>query len=126
MRCGSDKSSVTRFSERALQILEAAEAAAASGAPCSDVTILVSTGGAIHMLTGDGARDADWPLDRLLAYHGAASAFRVTWNHGRIQVEAREGQRTCRLEGTTPQSVARALLRPLVGNFLEGSIRSVV
>ncbi len=108
------------LSEKALQILEAAEAAAANGESGSEVTILISRDGAVHMMTGDQAADDGWPLDRLLAHHGASSAFRVTSANGLIRVEAREGQRVCRLESATPQSVARALLPKPLGIFLSG------
>jgi hypothetical protein len=101
---------VIPFAERALQILEAAECAAALGENSTGLTILIAPDGAVHMKTNPEQSGADWPLDRLMAHHGAASGYRVSSEEGLIRVEAREGNRVCRLEGTTPRRTAHALL----------------
>ena len=56
----SDKLAVVELRERAQQLMEAAEAAAAKGVLCSETTVLVRHDGSIHM-----AMDSDWPLDSL-------------------------------------------------------------
>jgi hypothetical protein len=92
---------VSRFADQAATILEAAESAGA----CSNMTILISPEGAIHMIA-----DSDWPLDSLTAHHGAKTAYRVSESSGSIRVEAREGLRTCLMESAKPSQIVRFLL----------------
>jgi hypothetical protein len=96
---------VSRFAENAQQILEAAATATANGAPRSEMTILIGSDGALHMVA-----DSDWSLDTLAAHHGARSAYRVTGGDGIVRVEGREGQQSCVLEAKTTAHVARLLL----------------
>lgn len=93
---------MSRFTQNAAEILNAAESA---GSP-SDWTILVGADG-IRMIA-----DSDWPLDSLLWHHGAQSAYRVTERRGSIRVEGREGSRTCVLESAGMRATARMLLAP--------------
>jgi hypothetical protein len=96
---------VTRFTERAAQILESAESAARAGQQCSDVTILVGADGGLRLIAG-----SDWPLESLLLEHGAISAYRVTARQGTVRVTGREGLRSCVIESTAYRRVARTLL----------------
>ncbi len=96
---------VSRFTDQAYEILEAAESASQRGLACSEWTVLVSREGAIRMIA-----DSDWPLDTLAGEHGAQAAYRVTENRGNVRVEARSGLRTCTIESRTPRQVARMLL----------------
>jgi hypothetical protein len=84
-----------------MNILEAAESAGS----CSDMTILLSPEGAIHMIA-----DSDWPLDSLSWHHGAKTAYRVSEQRGSVRVEGREGSRTCVIESVKPMQIARFLL----------------
>lgn len=84
---------MSRFAEHAHQILDAAEAAAARGEACSEMTILIGQDGGIHMIA-----NSDWPLDSLALHHGARAAYRVAERDGKLTVEAREGRRRCLLE----------------------------
>jgi hypothetical protein len=99
---------VSRFTDDALGILNAAETAASRGESCSDMTILIGRDGAIRMVA-----DSDWPLDSLAAHHGAQTAYRVSESKGSVRVEAREGARTCLLQSVTPAHTARLLLTGL-------------
>jgi hypothetical protein len=92
---------VSRFTEQAQNILEAAESA---GSP-THMTILIAADGHIKMFA-----DSDWPLDSLTWHHGAKTAYRVTEQSGSVRVEAREGQRTCVLESKSQMQIARFLL----------------
>jgi hypothetical protein len=94
------------FTERAWQILEAAEAASARGEICTEMTILITQDGGIHMLA-----DSSWPLESLAYHHGAQAAYRVREQHGALRVDAREGTRTCRMESISPAETARRMLR---------------
>ena len=96
---------MSRFAERAQDIMDAAESASAHGQACSQMTILIGQDGAIRMLA-----DSDWPLDSLAWHHGARSAYRVTERAGAVRVEGREGSRTCTIESATPSRTARLLL----------------
>jgi hypothetical protein len=98
-------SSVTRFAEHALQILEAAETAAIAESATSEMSILITQDGGIRMLA-----DSDWPLDSLYLHHGARTAYRVTSRQGAVRVVGREGSRTCLFESASHSRVARALL----------------
>ena len=97
----SDKQLVSGFLQDAEGILETAQAAASH----SDFTILISPEGTIHMLA-----DSDWPLASLAQHHGSRTLYRVSRNSGRVSVEGRSGNQTCRLETESCQSVARRLL----------------
>jgi len=97
----SDKPSVSRFADQALNILEAAEKAGS----CSAMTILIRHDGALHMIA-----DSDWPLDSLVWHHGAKTAYRVSQQSGSVRVEGREGMRTCVMESAKPRQIARFLL----------------
>ena len=93
LRVLPDKLHVSRFAEHAHQILDAAEAAAARGETCSEMTILIGQDGGIHMIA-----NSDWPLDSLAFHHGARAVYRVVERNGKLTVEAREGRRCCVLE----------------------------
>lgn len=93
------------FTEQAREILEAAESAAAKGLACADWTVLVTQDGAIRMIA-----DSDWPLDSLAIEQGARAAYRVSESRGNLKVEARSGLRTCTLQSTAQNRVARLLL----------------
>jgi hypothetical protein len=95
---------VSRFVDNALQILDAAESAIESGHTPSDMTILITPQGGIHMVA-----DSDWPLDSLQAHHGAAMAYRVSQSAIIVRVEGRAGSRTCLFETGKPERAARAL-----------------
>ena len=96
---------VTRFAEQALNILDAAENAAAHGQACSQMTILLGVEGGIRVVA-----DSDWPLDSLARHHGAHAAYRVSERQGSLRVEGREGSRTCLLQSAKPAQAARVLL----------------
>ena len=93
LRVLPDERHVSRFAEHAHQILDAAEAAAARGETCSEMTILIGQDGGIHMIANSG-----WPLDSLALHHGACAVYRVAERNGKLTVEAREGHRRCLLE----------------------------
>jgi hypothetical protein len=88
-RARDDKPPVSRFFECAREILDTATAA---GDP-SEATILITSEGGIRILS-----ESDWPLDRLVAHHGARSAYRVSSRSDRIAVEGRSRTESCRLE----------------------------
>lgn len=94
-----------RFLEDAQNIFEAAERVSASGQMVSDLTILVGVEGGIQMLA-----DSDWPLDRLLAHHGARAVYRVGERAGKVRLEGRAGAQACRLETESTRQVARWVL----------------
>ena len=96
---------MSRFTEDAAGILDAAESASARGYACSEMTILIGQDGAIRMVA-----DSDWPLDSLAAHHGAQTAYRVSERCGSVRVEGREGTRKCVLESPKPSHVARLML----------------
>ena len=79
---------MSRFTEHAQQILEAAESACRRGEACSETTILIGPDGSIHLLT-----DSDWPLDSLVRHHGAETGYRVSQRSGIVGVEGRQGAR---------------------------------
>ncbi|MEO5925170.1 MAG: hypothetical protein ABIR70_15220 [Bryobacteraceae bacterium] len=82
------------FAQRAQDLLEAA----VNGPTVSEMTVLISHDGAIHLCA-----DSDWPLDSLARERGARSAYRVSSNKGGVRVEGREGLRTCVLESRRPR-----------------------
>src|SRR5580700_1704074 len=88
-----------------MQILDAAESAVQAGHTPTDMTILISAEGGIHMVA-----DSDWPLDSLQLHHGAKMAYRVSQNSSVVRVEGREHTRTCLFETVKPERAARILL----------------
>ena len=95
---------MSRFVDNAVEILNAAESAVQSGHTPSDMTILITPQGGIHMLA-----DSDWPLESLQAHHGAEMAYRVSQSAIIVRVEGRAGSRTCLFETEKPERAARAL-----------------
>jgi len=91
--------------DNAVQILDAAENAARNGQAPSDMTILITSEGGIHMVA-----DSDWPLDSLQAHHGAKMVYRVSQDASIVRVEGRAGSRTCLFEASKPERAARLLL----------------
>jgi hypothetical protein len=100
-----DTVGVSRFTDQAYEILEAAEFASQRGLVCSEWTVLVSQEGAIRMIA-----DTDWPLDNLAVESRAKAAYRVKEGRGSVRVEACSGSRTCTMESKTPRQAARLLL----------------
>jgi hypothetical protein len=96
---------VSRFLDNAMQILDAAESAVASGHTPTDMTILITAEGGIRMLA-----DCDWPLDSLQSHHGAKMAYRVSQSESVVRVEGRGDSRTCVFETVKPERAARLLL----------------
>lgn len=92
---------MSRFTDDALNILEAAE----SAETCTHTTILIGPDGHIHMIA-----DSDWPLDSLRLHHGAKRVYRVSEHQGSVRVDAREGNRTCVMESAKSARTARFLL----------------
>lgn len=88
-----------------MQIFDAAESAVQSGQIPSDMTILISAEGGIHMVA-----DSDWPLDSLQSHHGARMAYRVSQSASVVRVEGRESSKTCLFETTKPERVAKMML----------------
>jgi len=95
---------VQGFTQRASEILSAAETASVVGVG-SEMTILIAPDGAIRMVA-----ESDWPLDSLALHYGAKEAFRVTHDDGAVRVEGRAGMRTCLVQSVTPNEIARRLL----------------
>ena len=92
-----------------MQLLEAAESAVQSGHTPSDLTVLITSEGGIHMVA-----DSDWSLDALQLHHGARMAYRVSQTAAHVRVEGRAGSRTCLFETAKPERVARHLLQRTV------------
>ena len=92
-----------------MQLLEAAENAVQSGHTPSDLTVLITSEGGIHMVA-----DCDWSLDALQLHHGARMAYRVSQTAAHVRVEGRAGSRTCLFETAKPEQVARHLLQRTV------------
>jgi hypothetical protein len=88
-----------------MQIFDAAESAAQAGQTPTDMTILISAEGGIHMVA-----DSDWPLDSLQSHHGAKMAYRVSQNASVVRVEGRADSSTCVFETAKPERAARILL----------------
>lgn len=91
--------------ENAERLLSAAENAMHSGQTTSEMTILISPEGGIHMVS-----DSDWPLESLQLHHGAQMAYRVTRQDEKVCIEGREGSRKCRFESEDGRRTARLLL----------------
>ena len=104
---------MSRFVDNAVQILDAAESAARAGHTPSEMTILISAEGGIHMLA-----DSDWPLDSLQAHHGVGMAYRVSQRAATVRVEGRAGSRTCLFETQKPERAARLLLNHSPNYFI--------
>jgi hypothetical protein len=100
---------MNRFVDNAAKIFEAAESAAVTGHPLSDMTILISPTGGIRMVA-----DCDWPLASLQAHHGAQMAYRVSEQAATVRVQGRAGGKTCLFETVKPEQVARHLLGGIV------------
>ena len=96
-----------------MQLLEAAESAAQSGHAPSDLTILISPEGGIHMVA-----ESDWPLDSLQLHHGARMAYRVSQTAANVRVEGRAGSRTCVFETAKPERAAHLLLQRPIYSYL--------
>jgi len=96
---------VSQFAENAANILEAAQAARDSGETSTDFTIMVGSGGGIHMIA-----DSDWSLDALQAHHGARMIYRVSHPKAALRVEGRSGTSTCRFDTEPLKQTARLLL----------------
>jgi hypothetical protein len=76
-----------------------------SGHAPVDITILVGPQGGIRLIN-----DSDWPLDTLIAQHGAASIYRVRQQKGTVRLEGRSGARTCVFEADSVTAATRPLL----------------
>jgi hypothetical protein len=96
---------VSRFIANAVEILTAAENTMTAGSVPTDLTILISAEGGIHMVC-----DSDWPLESLRQFHGSSAAYRVQPLEGRVRVEGRTGSQTCVFESEAPANAARFLL----------------
>jgi regulation of enolase protein 1 (concanavalin A-like superfamily) len=97
---------VSQFIENAREIFEAAENSAAAGVASVEYTILLGAPrGGIHMIA-----NSDWSLSALQQQHGAQLAYRVSQANGRVTVDGREGQRTCRMEADSANRTAQFLL----------------
>jgi len=96
---------VSRFIANAVEILEAAENTMTAGSVPSDITILISAEGGIHMVA-----DSDWPLESLRQFHGVSAAYRVRPVQDRVEVEGRSATQTCHFESEKPATAARFLL----------------
>jgi hypothetical protein len=96
---------VKDFLVNAERIFETAASADGAELESSDLTILMSQDGVIHMLTG-----SDWPLGSLQAHHGACAAYRVSRSDAGVRVEGKSRTGSCLLQSETPSSVAKRLL----------------
>jgi len=96
---------VSHFVDNAVSILDAAESAVQGGHTPSEMTILITPEGGIHMVA-----DSDWPLDSLKAHLGAKMAYRVSQHDSIVRVEGRADSRTCLFETVKPERAARLLL----------------
>jgi hypothetical protein len=106
---------VSRFIANAVEILAAAENTMTAGSTPSDLTILISAEGGIHMVA-----DSDWPLESLRQYHGSSAAYRVQPFEDRVRVEGRTGSQTCVFESEKPQRAARFLLNSVPAYHMAG------
>lgn len=97
---------MSQFIENAREIFEAAENSAAAGWASAEYTILMGAPrGGIHMIA-----NSDWSLSALQQEHGAQAAYRVSQANGRVIVDGREGQRSCRMEADSVNRTAQFLL----------------
>jgi hypothetical protein len=95
---------VNVFLRNAESLFESARAASAHGT-IGDFSVLIGADGAIRMIA-----DSDWALDRLAAENGAEMAYRIREERGRVRIDGRSAQATCRFETDPPARVARELL----------------
>jgi hypothetical protein len=96
---------VGRFTDNAASIFEAAESAMKTGHNLSDMTIVIGQEGSIRLIA-----ETDWPLDSLLAHHGAQMVYRVRQQDETLRLEGRAGTRTCLFESEKLNGAARRLL----------------
>jgi hypothetical protein len=106
LRPRADEEDVSVFWENAERVLDAAVAAARSGQATEKMTVLIGNEGGIHIIAG-----SDWPLERLREERGAVAAYQVEHRGKTISVQGRQGDSTCLLETSRPDSTARRLLR---------------
>ncbi len=106
---------MSRFIADAIEILATAENTLEAGCTPSDLTILISAEGGIHMLA-----DSDWPLESLRLHHGSSAAYRVSPCQDRVRVEGRAGARTCLFETDKPDRAARFLLNSVPAYVISG------
>ena len=109
----ADTRIVSRFLENAVEIFDAAENSSAAGHELSDMTVLISPTGGIHLLA-----DCDWPLDTLQAHRGARMVYRVSQQDKTVRLEGRAGSRTCLFETAKPDGAARRLLADAAKDLL--------
>lgn len=93
------------FSDNAASIFEAAESLLKAGQDPTDMTIVIGQEGGIQLIA-----ESDWPLDSLLAHHGAQMAYRVSQQDKSLRLEGRAGTRTCLFETAKLDGAARTLL----------------
>ena len=86
-----------------------------AGSTPSDLTILISAEGGIHMVA-----DSDWPLESLRQYHGSSAAYRVSPLDDRVRVEGRAASQTCVFETERPERAARFLLNSVPSYHMAG------
>jgi hypothetical protein len=96
---------VGTFSDNAASIFEAAESVLKAGQDPTDMTIVIGQEGGIQLIA-----ESDWPLDSLLAHHGAQMAYRVSQQDKSLRLEGRAGGRTCLFETAKLDGAARTLL----------------
>ena len=108
---------MSRFIANAVEILTAAENTITAGSMPSDLTILISAEGGIHMVA-----DSDWPLESLRQFHGSSAAYRVQPLEDRVRVEGRTGSQTCVFESEKPANPARFLLNSAVPSYRVGGL----
>jgi hypothetical protein len=93
---------VSAFLKNAEEIF--ATASQARGEDCS-FAILIGANGGIQITGGEG-----WNLESLRLDRGADTAFLVTRENGRVNLEARGNGRHCTLSEETPAAVLRPAL----------------
>ena len=106
---------MSRFIANAVEILAAAENTMTAGSTPSDLTILISAEGGIHMVA-----DSDWPLESLRQFHGSSAAYRVRPFDDKVRVEGQSGSQTCFFESEKPANAARFLLNSVPGYQMAG------
>jgi hypothetical protein len=83
---------------------------AQQGVEDCQLSILVGSDGAIHMLPA-----ADWELEPLRLHYGARAAYRVSRSRGQVRVEGRTVDHSCTLR--TPRNPPPHLLLPEVAHY---------
>jgi hypothetical protein len=76
-----------------------------TGHQLSSMTIVIGQEGGIRLIA-----ESDWPLDTLLAHHGAQMVYRVRQQDQTVRLEGRAGTRTCLFESEKLNGAARRLL----------------